>query len=92
MNSTSNRYGNADEACTEIQRLPGIGPKLPIASCCLPGFPEAFPVDTWIIKALHQLTFRRAPKPKPLQALSKHFAPHHGYAQQCLFHHVHAEA
>ena len=80
-----------DEARTEIQRLPGIGPK--VADCILLfayGFPEAFPVDTWIIKALHQLYFpRRAPKPQRLQAfIKKHFAPHHGYAQQYLFHHV----
>ena len=43
-----------------------------------------------ISKALHQLYFpRRAPKPKRLQAfIKKHFAPHYGYAQQYLFHHV----
>ena len=91
LNLESLRAMPYDEARTEIQRLPGIGPK--VADCILLfayGFPEAFPVDTWIIKALHQLYFpRRAPKPKRLQAfIKKHFAPHHGYAQQYLFHHV----
>ena len=91
LNLESLRAMPYDEARTEIQRLPGIGPK--VADCILLfayGFPEAFPVDTWIIKALHQLYFpRRTPKPKRLQAfIKKHFAPHHGYAQQYLFHHV----
>ena len=79
LNLESLRAMPYDEACTEIQRLPGIGPK--VADCILLfayGFPEAFPVDTWIIKALHRLYFpRRAPKPKRLQAfIKKHFAPH----------------
>jgi len=78
-------------ALAQLQRLPGIGPK--VADCILLfayAHPQAFPIDTWIIKALHQLYFpRRAPKPKRLQAfIKKHFAPHHGYAQQYLFHHV----
>ncbi|MBL68986.1 MAG: hypothetical protein CMO74_11150 [Verrucomicrobiales bacterium] len=81
-------YAKARE---EIQRLPGIGPK--VGDCILLfayGFPDAFPVDTWVLKALRQLYFpHRAPKPKRLQAfIQKHFAPHHGYAQQYLFHHV----
>ena len=80
-----------ETAKTEIQRLPGIGPK--VADCILLfayGFPEAFPIDTWVLKALHQLYFpSRRPTTKRLQTFIKtHFAPHHGYAQQYLFHHV----
>ena len=47
LNLESLRAMPYDEACTEIQRLPGIGPK--VADCILLfayGFPEAFPVDT----------------------------------------------
>ncbi len=78
-------------AKAELQRLPGIGPK--VADCILLfayANPQAFPLDTWIIKALRQLYFpRRNPTPKQLRAfIQKHFAPHHGYAQQYLFHHV----
>lgn len=78
-------------ALVELQRLPGIGPK--VADCILLfayAHPQAFPLDTWIIKALRQLYFpRRNPTPKQLRAfIQKHFAPHHGYAQQYLFHHV----
>ena len=78
-------------ALAELQRLPGIGPK--VADCILLfayAHPQAFPLDTWIIKALRQLYFpRRNPTPEQLRAfIQKHFAPHHGYAQQYLFHHV----
>jgi N-glycosylase/DNA lyase len=78
-------------ALAELQRLPGIGPK--VADCILLfayAHPQAFPLDTWIIKALRQLYFpRRNPTSKQLRAfIQKHFAPHHGYAQQYLFHHV----
>jgi len=82
---------NYESAKAELQRLPGIGPK--VADCILLfayAHPQAFPLDTWIIKALRQLYFpRRNPTPKQLHAfIQKHFAPHHGYAQQYLFHHV----
>jgi len=81
-------YGTAK---TALLGLPGVGPK--VADCILLfayGFPEAFPIDTWVLKALRQLYFpRRKPKPARLNAfITKHFAPHHGYAQQYLFHHV----
>ena len=80
-----------ESAKAELQRLPGIGPK--VADCILLfayAHPQAFPLDTWIIKALRQLYFpRRNPTRKQLRAfIQKHFAPHHGYAQQYLFHHV----
>ncbi len=69
-------------ALAELQRLPGIGPK--VADCILLfayAHPQAFPLDTWIIKALRQLYFpRRNPTPKQLRAfIQKNFAPHHGY-------------
>ena len=80
-----------ETAKAELLKLPGVGPK--VADCILLfayGFPEAFPIDTWVLKALRQLYFpRRKPKPARLDAfIRKHFAPHHGYAQQYLFHHV----
>ncbi|HIG80161.1 MAG TPA: 8-oxoguanine DNA glycosylase, partial [Verrucomicrobiales bacterium] len=49
-----------EPAKAELQRLPGIGPK--VADCILLfayAHPQAFPLDTWIIKALRQLYFPR---------------------------------
>jgi N-glycosylase/DNA lyase len=71
--------------------LPGVGNK--IADCVLLfayGFQEAFPVDVWIIKALHELYFpKRRPKLPRLRRFSQtHFGPHGGYAQQYLFHYM----
>ena len=73
LNLESLRAMPYDEACTEIQRLLASGPRLPIASCCLPtASPKPSPSILWIIKALHRLYFpRRAPKPKRLQAFIK---------------------
>jgi N-glycosylase/DNA lyase len=54
------------------------------------GFPEAFPVDVWVMKALRELYF---PRRKPSQArllkfIASYFGPHAGYAQQYLFHYM----
>jgi N-glycosylase/DNA lyase len=72
-------------------QLPGVGRK--IADCVLLfayGFPEVFPVDVWVTKALRRLYFpRRRPKLKQLRRFSEtHFGAHAGYAQQYLFHYV----
>ena len=71
--------------------LPGVGPK--IADCVLLfayGFPDAFPVDVWVMKALRQLYFpRRRPTPRRLrQFVATYFGPQAGYAQQYLFHYM----
>ena len=77
------------EAREHLESLPGVGRK--VADCALLfgfGFPTAFPVDVWVLKALRQLYF---PKRKPRPARLRHFAdtyfgPNAGYAQQYLFH------
>jgi N-glycosylase/DNA lyase len=79
------------EARAELQRLPGVGPK--IADCVLLfayGLPTAFPLDVWVIRALRQLYFRGRPvEASRLRAFAAdHFGPHAGYAQQYLFHHM----
>ncbi len=79
------------EARAELLRLPGVGPK--IADCVLLfafGFPEAFPVDVWIRKALQQFYFprRRVTQPRLERFKESHFGPHAGYAQQYLFHYA----
>jgi N-glycosylase/DNA lyase len=76
------------QARAELLQLPGVGPK--IADCVLlfaGGFPEAFPVDVWVMKALRTLYFpRRRPAPRQLRAFTaRHFGPQAGYAQQYLF-------
>ena len=76
-------------ARAELLKLPGVGPK--IADCVLLfayGFPSAFPVDVWVMKALRQLYFpgRRVRLRRLHQFANAHFGPNAGYAQQYLFH------
>jgi N-glycosylase/DNA lyase len=78
-----------DEAQAELVKLPGVGEK--IANCVLLyayGFPTAFPLDVWVIRALRRFYFRNRKVPiKRLRAFSaSYFGPHAGYAQQYLFH------
>src|SRR5258706_1030272 len=79
-------------ARSELMNLSGVGRK--IADCVLLfayGFPTAFPVDVWVMKALKQLYFPRKRKVnlKSLHRFSdQHFGPYSGYAQQYLFHYM----
>ncbi len=77
------------EARANLESLPGVGRK--VADCALLfgfGFPTAFPVDVWVLKALRQLYFpKRKPRPARLRRFADtYFGPHAGYAQQYLFH------
>ena len=79
------------EAREQLMALPGVGPK--IADCVLLfayGFPSAFPVDVWVMKALRGLYFpRRKPSRSRLQQFTRtYFGQHAGYAQQYLFHYM----
>ncbi len=79
------------QARAELLRLPGVGPK--IANCVLLfayGFPRAFPVDVWILRALRQCYFpRRRPNRRRLERfIAEYFGPQAGYVQQYLFHHI----
>ena len=76
-------------ARVELMKLPGVGTK--IADCVLLfayGFPEAFPVDVWMLRVLKRFHFRRRRvQPARLHAVAqKYFGPNAGYAQQYLFH------
>jgi N-glycosylase/DNA lyase len=78
-----------EEARAALMRFPGVGRK--IADCVLLfayGFPTAFPVDVWVVKALRALYFpRRRVKLVRLHGFAaSHFGPNAGYAQQYLFH------
>jgi len=79
------------KARAELVKLSGVGPK--IADCVLLfayGFPAAFPVDVWVMKALRQLYFprRRPSRPRLQRFTETYFGPHAGYAQQYLFHYM----
>jgi N-glycosylase/DNA lyase len=85
------RHVGCGEARAALLRLPGVGAK--IANCVLLfayGYPEAFPVDVWVMKALRQLYFpRRQPSPARLRRfVETYFGPNAGYAQQYLFHYM----
>lgn len=78
-----------EEARARLLALPGVGPK--ITDCVLLfacGFPTAFPVDVWVMKALRQSYFRnrRVSLARLRKFSTTHFGPHSGYAQQYLFH------
>lgn len=80
-----------DQARSELLRLPGVGEK--IADCVLLfayGFPTAFPVDVWVMRALRKFYFRgRRIRPARLRGfIPAYFGPQAGYAQQYLFHYV----
>ena len=79
------------EARTRLLALPGVGPK--IADCVLLfacGFPTAFPLDVWVLRALSELYFhgKRLTAAKLRTFSETHFGPHAGYAQQYLFHFI----
>lgn len=85
------RLMEVDSARTELIRFPGVGRK--IADCVLLfayGFPGAFPVDVWVLRALRELYFprRRVTPERILNFTRTHFGPHAGYAQQYLFHYM----
>lgn len=80
-----------EEAREQLMELPGVG--LKIADCVLLfayGFPDAFPVDVWVMRALRQLYFpkRRVKLPRLRHFSRTYFGPHSGYAQQYLFHYM----
>jgi N-glycosylase/DNA lyase len=84
-----------EAARAELMQLPGVGRK--IADCVLLfayGFPSAFPVDVWVIKALRQLYFprRRVSRQHLDRFAATHFGPCAGYAQQYLFHYMRTKA
>lgn len=85
--------GRLDLAAARAQllALPGVGHK--IADCVLLfafGFPTAFPLDVWVLRALHELYFRgkRPTTAKLKNFAATHFGPNAGYAQQYLFHFI----
>lgn len=80
---------STEDARAALMELPGVGRK--IADCVLLfayGFPSAFPVDVWVMKALRRLYFprRRPALAKVHRFAATHFGPNAGYAQQYLFH------
>jgi len=95
LDLSSLRQKPLNEARAELMTLPGVGGK--IADCVLLfayGFPTAFPVDVWVMKALRALYFRRRRVSlKRLQRFAEtHFGPNAGYAQQYLFHYVRTQS
>lgn len=80
-----------DDTRARLMALDGVGRK--IADCVLlfaGGFDQVFPIDVWVLRALHELYFpRRRPRPSVLRHFSEtHFGPYGGHAQQYLFHYL----
>lgn len=85
------------DAALKLRELPGIGDK--VAKCILLyGFRrfDAFPVDVWIARIMHEWYFpRRRKLPTPLQINRKSqrlFGDHRGLAQCHLFHYARTQA
>jgi N-glycosylase/DNA lyase len=74
-------------AKARLMQLPGVGEK--VADCVLlfgAGRLEAFPVDTWILKALARRYGLEGWKPAQVAQFGRaHFGPLAGYAQQYIF-------
>jgi len=80
-----------ETARTALMSLPGVGRK--IADCVLLfayGFPQAFPIDVWIERALrrHYFPGRTVGRAILERFVAAHFGPQAGYAQQYLYHFV----
>jgi len=81
-----------EEARARLMELDGVGRK--IADCVLLfslGKAEAFPVDTWILKVLRTIYFRRKrtpPRRELLRFVENRFGPYAGHAQQYLYHYA----
>ncbi len=76
-----------EEARAALMGLHGVGDK--IANCALlfgAGRWDAFPIDVWMERILHQLYRKRLRGAKLQHWAERHFGPHAGYAQQYLFH------
>ncbi len=91
MNLECVRTRSLADARAALVELPGVGEK--IANCVLLfayGFPQSFPVDVWVQKAMRELYFpKRRPSPERLRRfVETYFGPHAGYAQQYLFHYM----
>ncbi len=75
------------EAKARLLELPGVGEK--VADCVLlfgAGRLEAFPVDTWIVKAMERRYGLDGWKPAQIAQFGRvHFGPQAGLAQQYLF-------
>ena len=82
------RYpASIERLISEFKRLPGVGEK--IADCVLlfgADRLEAFPVDTWILRALARRYTLDGWKPAQVAQFGRaHFGPLAGLAQQFLF-------
>lgn len=79
--------GDINEARAELLKIKGVGPK--VADCVLlfgAGRMDAFPVDTWMKKALSSVYGITVQNPSELRAFSEQkFGRFAGYAQQYLF-------
>ena len=82
---------STERAAEHLEHLPGVGPK--ISRCVLLyayGRWDAFPVDVWVTRLLHQLYFPKRRRPLRLQDWEEwslqQFGPARGLAQLALFH------
>lgn len=79
------------KAHDEIQKLYGVGDK--VADCVLlfgAGYLEAFPIDTWIKKAVskHYPEMYDENYKQLAENFRNYFGKYTGYAQEYLFHHI----
>lgn len=85
------RRKSYEQAKKQLMKLPGVGEK--VADCIMLfslGFTEAFPVDTWIGKAMKQehAECRAMSAKKTAEYGRKLFGKNAGYAQQFIYHYA----
>ena len=76
-----------EEAHARLTALKGVGDK--VADCVLLfgcGHAEAFPVDTWVAKLLHEWFGMRGSRRHLARMARERFGAHGGILQQFLFH------
>jgi len=80
------------DARKALTALPGVGTK--VADCVLLyalGFKQAFPMDVWVKRVVHEIYGFESQKDEDVRAFAKkHFGAYAGIAQQYLFYYVKA--
>ena len=84
------RLAGSDDPAAELEQFRGVGPK--VANCIALfgiGRYDAFPIDVWVRRVMHQLYHIDEKDTKKMKAYAAgHFKEYGGFAQQYLFYYI----